>query len=140
MNEENKSLWTPKEVRKTLNFGVGVILIAAGIWLIVNGVKAEGSFDFKTELLSGKLQSSSVGLFIVLFGIVFLLLTNLSGISDYLKLVKNNKVLVLTFLIILFLFALIGAYIFNTIAPLMFMFGATLGGAFPILLFAIRSR
>ncbi|GAB1462061.1 hypothetical protein [Pedobacter sp.] len=126
MNEENKSLWTPKEVRKTLNFIVGIFLIIAGVWLIVKDVKAEGNFDFKSEIISGKLQSSSVGLFIVLFGILYLLLTNLSGISDYLKLIKNNKVIALIAVLVLLVFGSIVSFIFNTTVPLMFLVGATL--------------
>lgn len=124
MKEHNNNYWTPKEVRKTLGFVVGIFLLIAGIWLIVKGVKADGNFDFKSELISGKLQSSSIGLFIVLFGILYLLLTNLSGISEYLKLVKNNKIVGLVAVLILLIFGSIVSFIFNTTVPLMFMVGA----------------
>jgi hypothetical protein len=126
MDEQNKSLWTPKEIRKTLNFLVGIILMIAGLWLIVKEVKADGYFDFKSELFSGKLQSSSIGLFIVLFGMLYLLLTNLSGISDYLKLIKNNKVVALIAVVIILLFGSMISIIFNSSSALMFLVGATI--------------
>lgn len=139
MSEETKNIWAPKEVSKTLNFIVGLFVIIAGIWLIVKVVKADGIFNFKSELISGNLKTSSIGLFVVLFGIIYLLITNLSGVSEYFKLIKNNNVIGLIFILLLLIVSSIIGFLFNTLMPLFAVLGATIS-TFNSLIYSLRNR
>ena len=49
---------------------IGAVLIAAGFYLVVKQVSAEGSLDLKAACLQGKLESGSVGLFFMFCGVI----------------------------------------------------------------------
>jgi len=58
-----------------------IVFFAIGIWMIVNGISAEGFIDIKSALVSGSLKTGSAGLFIVLIAFilaVFALVPSLS--------------------------------------------------------------
>jgi hypothetical protein len=99
-----------------------ILLIAAiaffciGIWMINSGIKAEGTVDIKSAIVSGTVKSGSAGLFIVVLAF-FLMVFSLPGLRSskpneakpktfWLK-EKNQKLLAGFALVLIVLFAFI---------------------------------
>jgi|WetSurMetagenome_2_1015567.scaffolds.fasta_scaffold677284_2 hypothetical protein len=61
------------QVMRLLLLLSGVVFFAVGVWMIQAGIKAEGSIDIRTEVLSGSLKTGSAGLFITFFSFFMIL-------------------------------------------------------------------
>ena len=104
-------MWTPKEIRKLITLISGLVFFCLGIYLMCNQIKADGSIDIKTTLLTGHIKSGSAGLFICFFAVVMLLISLLNNDFEVLKQLRNNKILILV-LILLFIIVLISIGIY----------------------------
>ena len=51
----------------------GVVFFGVGVWMIQAGIKAEGSIDIRSEVLSGSLKTGSAGLFVTFFSFFMIL-------------------------------------------------------------------
>jgi hypothetical protein len=45
----------------------GIAFFGVGVWMIRAGIKAEGSIDIRSEMLSGSIKTGSAGLFLTFF-------------------------------------------------------------------------
>ena len=56
----------------------GFALFCLGIWLLVSGIKADGTVDLKSAVLSGTLRTESAGLYVCFFA-VFIVVISLAS-------------------------------------------------------------
>lgn len=84
-------MWTPHEIRKLISQIAGLLFAGAGVWLLIDGVQASGTIDITSEILSGKIESGSAGLFLLFLGFILILFPSLFGSK---VLLKNTNVLV----------------------------------------------
>ena len=60
----------------------GIMFFGVGVWMIQAGIKAEGSIDIRSEVLSGSLKTGSAGLFITFFAFFMILASVLFKVAD----------------------------------------------------------
>ncbi|WCT13073.1 hypothetical protein [Mucilaginibacter jinjuensis] len=99
----NSNVWTPKEVRRTMSTATGIILIIGGIFLLYKRINATGTVDIKSAIFNGKIESGSAGLITVFLGITIMLLSNATPNTDKLTLIKNNRIVIVGILALLFI-------------------------------------
>jgi hypothetical protein len=63
----------------------GVVFFGVGVWMIQAGIKAEGSIDIRSEVLSGSLKTGSAGLFVTFFAFFMILASVLFSKSPVLS-------------------------------------------------------
>ncbi len=61
-------------IRRIIVISIGVVLEIVGIIMLYQGITAEGVVDLKTQLFSGKITSTSAGLFVMIIGLFPLLI------------------------------------------------------------------
>ncbi|MDP3029587.1 MAG: hypothetical protein Q8O04_08850 [Deltaproteobacteria bacterium] len=57
-----------------------IVFFGIGLWMIYSGIKAEGTIDVKSALVSGTVKSGSAGIFITVLSFMLMVLS-LPGIS-----------------------------------------------------------
>ncbi len=72
-------MWTPHEIRKLIAQIAGLLFGGSGVWLLIDGVQASGTLDITSELLSGKIESGSAGLFLLFLGFLLILFPSFFG-------------------------------------------------------------
>jgi hypothetical protein len=82
-------MWTPNEVRKLIAQLSGIGFCAAGVWLLIKGVSANGTIDITSSALSGKIESGSAGLFLTFLGFLLVLLPAIFGKHIHFPQVQN---------------------------------------------------
>jgi len=106
-------MWTPTEVRKTIGLICGLGFITWGAIMMVEKITANGTFEIKSSLLEGKLESGSAGLFLIFVGLFIVIFSMLNSNRDESKkdFIKNNKV-ILAICILLFFIITMLLYVF----------------------------
>jgi hypothetical protein len=57
-----------------------IVFFAIGLWMIYSGIKAEGTIDIKSVVVSGTVKSGSAGIFVAVLSFM-LMVFSLPGIS-----------------------------------------------------------
>jgi hypothetical protein len=66
---------TFNELMRLLLLVSGIVFFGVGVWMIKDGVAAEGSIDIRSAFLTGSLKTGSAGLFVAFFAF-FMILTS----------------------------------------------------------------
>ncbi|MBT8763096.1 hypothetical protein KFV02_04035 [Desulfohalobiaceae bacterium Ax17] len=114
--EKKKQKWEIGHIFRLIVLIAGLAFFCTGIWMINSGIKAEGSVDIKSAIVSGTVKSGNAGLFIVVLAFL-LMVFSLPGLrrskpdetkpkTFWLK-EKNQKLFAGFALVLLILFAFI---------------------------------
>ncbi len=63
------------DILRLVTLVAAIVFFSIGIWMIVNGISAEGAIDIKSAVVSGSLKTGSAGLFIVLLSFILAVFT-----------------------------------------------------------------
>lgn len=83
-------MWNPSEIRKLIAQIAGFGFGAAGVWLLISGVRATGSLNITSSALSGKIESGSAGLFLIFLGFFLILFPAIFGKNVHLPKVQES--------------------------------------------------
>jgi nitric oxide reductase large subunit len=72
-------MWTPSEVRKLVALVAGILAFAAGIYLLITQVKAEGKINITSNIMSGEIESGSAGLLLCFLALALIVVSILGG-------------------------------------------------------------
>ena len=89
MDSQNKPVvMKEKKITRLLSFDQiirlivclsGVVFFGVGIWMINDGISAQGVIDIKMEVLTGHLETGSAGLFVTFFAFSMIVVSFLVG-------------------------------------------------------------
>jgi hypothetical protein len=97
----------------------GIAFFGVGVWMIRSGIKAEGSIDIRSEMLSGSIKTGSAGLFLTFFSFFMIVASVLFSKRPSVARAKSDKSPLRVLLRILFtLYALtVASYLFARSRP-----------------------
>lgn len=76
----DNSKWSPNDWLRLIGLIGGMCLFGLGAWMLFQGISAEGALDLSTSLVSGKLKTSSAGLFVCFFSFVIIVFSLVSSL------------------------------------------------------------
>ena len=59
--------WTPNDWLRLIGLVGGMCLFGLGVWMLYQGITAEGALDLNSSLISGKLKTVAPSLCLLLF-------------------------------------------------------------------------
>ena len=72
--------WTPNDWLRLIGLLGGMCLFGLGAWMLYQGISADGALDINSSLVSGKLKTSSAGLFVCFFSFVIIVFSLVSSL------------------------------------------------------------
>ena len=131
--------WTPSEIIRLITNLGGFILFLLGSWFLYKNIGANGSIKIKAIFVSGEINSGSAGLFVMVFSVFLITISNYSQFGFYNRKRKFNtdekkigefgKTLISFFIILIVIFICMAGYAFTredlkeAFAALGFIFG-----------------
>ena len=78
--EKKEQKWEIGHTFRLILLVAAIVFFAIGLWMIYSGIKAEGTIDIKSVVVSGTVKSGSAGIFVVVLSFMLMVLS-LPGIS-----------------------------------------------------------
>lgn len=79
MPEKSSKSYTSVENQNFIILMTGVFLCLIGVLMLFANLQAGGDVNFKCLQISGKVASSSAGIFVLFFGVILIALTKVSS-------------------------------------------------------------
>lgn len=73
MTMDDQTYFMHKINVKSISLGIALFLMASGIYMCLSELMHEGSIDIKSAVLSGKIQTGSLGLMVIFLGTAIVL-------------------------------------------------------------------
>jgi hypothetical protein len=79
-HEKKEQRWEIGHTFRLILLVAAIAFFAVGLWMIYSGIKAEGTIDIKSVVVSGTVKSGSAGIFVTVLSFMLMVLS-LPGLS-----------------------------------------------------------
>jgi hypothetical protein len=74
-NEKKEQLWEIGHTFRLILLVAAIVFFAIGLWMIYSGIKAEGTIDIKSAIVSGTVKSGSAGILVTVLSFMLMVLS-----------------------------------------------------------------